>query len=74
MLYCPVVESKIVPSMQVKLREAARDGRKADIIELLKHDGVDVDSPNWVSQSCDQIMCTCTCMSEGEKWDVWIVL
>ena len=63
--------------MQAKLRGAAEDGRKADIIELLKHDGVDVDSPDWVSQSCDQIMCTCTCtctcMSEGMKWDVWIV-
>ena len=34
--------------MQVKLRLAAEYGRKEAIIELLKHDGVDVNSADWV--------------------------
>ena len=39
---------KIVPSMQAKLREAARDGRRDVIIDLLKH-GVDVNGADAVS-------------------------
>ena len=34
--------------MQAKLRKAAKDGRKKDIIELLRH-GVDVNAANEVS-------------------------
>ena len=55
--------------MQAKLRDAAMFGRKDDIIELLKQ-SVDV---NGASEVSHVIGCTCTCMSEGVKWDVWIL-
>ena len=45
--------------MQAKLREAAILGRKDDITELLKHDGVDVNSADGVSHVIR------LCMSEG---------
>ena len=56
--------------MQAKLTAAARMGRKDDIIELLKQ-GVDVNGAD--DEVSHVIGCTCTCMSEGVKWDVWIL-